>query len=112
MDSTAGIKKIFAGDLCGMANSLRQLKVISEDEKHNITDKYCGQTESERLDRLLNQLKTAVAVDGSVFDSFIEILKEKDTVSASWLARNLLSKYNQKESQLSDDNFLVKRAKY
>ena len=74
MDSTAEIKRIFAGDLCGLANSLHRLKVISEDEKQSITDKYCGQTESERLDRLLNHLTTAVAVDGSVIDSFIEIL--------------------------------------
>ena len=116
MDSTAEIKQIFASDLCGIANSLCQLKVkarkvkvfhlafllqlyIALDQKQNITDKYCGQTESERLDRLLNQLKTAVAVDGSVFDSFIEILKEIDTVPASWLAQNLLFRYNQKESQ-------------
>ena len=112
VDSTAEIKQIFAGDLCGIANSLRQLKVISEGQKQNITDKYCGQTESERLDRLLNQLKTAVAVDGSVFDSFIEILKEIDTVPASWLAQNLLFRYNQKESQFSDGFCLVKRIKY
>ena len=53
---------------------MHRLKVISEDKKQSITDKYCRQTESERLDRLLNHLKTVVAVDGSVIDSFIEIL--------------------------------------
>ena len=62
----------------------------------------CRLSQIERMDLLLNQIKNAVKLDGSVFKLFLDILQEIDTLLASKFAAKLLESYDHKEQQVND----------
>ena len=97
VENTAEITSFFSGDYNTIAVKLRQKKIISEEVYRSVNDTCCRLSQIERMDLLLNQIKNAVKLDGSVFKLFLDILQEIDTLLASKFAAKLLESYDHKE---------------
>ena len=80
--------------LNSLADKLVEKRIINEREKHEVADYYSGLTTDERMDKLLGFVKASIKEDGEDFGSFIEIIRQEDTIRADRLARKLLDTYN------------------
>ena len=70
--------------------------VMKDDKKRSIVgDRMTGLSEVERKNKLLNILKDTVAVDGSIFTWFIQILIDYDTRLSKSIAKKLKEKYEE-----------------
>ena len=86
------LKKI---DLKYLAGKMLVQKIITDDQKRTIVDdRMAGLGGDERMDKLLNILKDTVAVNGSIFTWFIEIL-EGHNVASQGIAQGLQKKYEE-----------------
>lgn len=91
-DSGSVLKKI---DLTEFAHKMLQKNIITDDQKRRIVDdKMNGLDKDQRNNELLNKLKDAVEVDGSIFTWFIEILEGHNVVSKG-IAKKLNEKYDE-----------------
>ena len=80
-----------------LADKLLENKIISLEEKKEVTDRHTGHTEDERMDVLIHILIKTIEVEGKeVFDIFLEILKKKDIRLSLSCATKLLDAYNEK----------------
>ena len=69
---------------------------MKDDKKRSIvSDRMTGLSEVERKNKLLNILKDTVAVDGSIFTWFIQILIDYDTRLSKSIANKLKEKYDE-----------------
>ena len=83
-------------DLTYLANKMVENGVMTDDKKRSIVgDRMTGLTEVERKNKLLNILKDTVAVDGSIFTWFIQILIDYDTRLSKSIAKKLKEKYDE-----------------
>ena len=79
--------------LDSLADKLVEKRIISEEEKNDVTDQSCGLTDSKRTDKLLSIVKTSIKEDGEEFGLFIEIIQQENTRRADRLAQTLLDTY-------------------
>ena len=91
-ECTGMIKKTIG--LNSLADKLVEKRIINEREKHEVADYYSGLTTDERMDKLLGFVKASIKEDGEDFGSFIEIIRQEDTIRADRLAQKLLDTYN------------------
>ena len=83
-------------DLMYLADEMVKKGVMTDDKKRSIVvDRMTGLSEVRRMDELLNILKDAVQLDGSVFTWLIQILKEYDTLISISIAKKLQEKYDE-----------------
>ena len=83
-------------DLMYLADKMVEKGVMKDDKKRSIVDdSMTGLTEVERKNKLLNILKDTVAVDGSIFTWFIQILEDDGTVISTSIANKLKEKYDE-----------------
>ena len=83
-------------NLTHFADKMVEKGVMTDDEKRSIVgDRMTGLTEVERKNKLLNILKDTVAVDGSIFTWFIQILEDYDTMLSKSIANKLKKKYDE-----------------
>lgn len=94
-ESTSMIKEAQIG-LDYLADKMLEERIINDNEKRDIMDGMTGQTMEQRMDKLISTLKTTIKTDGNVFQWFIDILEEKNTLSATKLAETLIAKYSAK----------------
>ena len=86
------IRKI---DLKYLADKMLERGIITNDQKRSVVDdRMNGFSEVERKDKLLYILKDTVAVDGSIFTWFIQIL-DHHTVMSQGIAKILNEKYKE-----------------
>ena len=84
------LKKI---DLTYLAEKMSEKEIITNDQRRNIVgDRMIG--EGGQMDKLLNILKDTVAVNGSIFTWFIQILEGHNVVSQG-IAQGLQKKYEE-----------------
>ena len=76
-------------DVQELADKLLERGIINEGERRRATDRLCGMTAEERLGRLLEVIRASVKLNGNVFDQFINILEENDSVRMITLANKL-----------------------
>ena len=88
---SAGIGLVF------LADKLLEKKIINEQQKKAVTDRFTGGTEDERMGELLDTLMTAINFEGKVFGIFLEILKEENNLTSISLADKLLAEYKAKQ---------------
>ena len=83
-------------DLMYLADKMVVKGVMKDDKKRSIvSDRMTGFTEVERKNRLFDILKDTVAVDGSIFTWFIQILIDYDTRLSKSIAKKLKEKYDE-----------------
>ena len=83
-------------DLMYLADKMVVKGVMTDDERRSIVDeRMTGLSEVERKNKLLNILKDTVAVDGSIFTWFIQILIDYDTRLSKSIANKLKEKYDE-----------------
>ena len=83
-------------DLTYLADKMVEKGVMKDDKKRSIvSDRMTGLSEVERKNKLLNILKDTVAVDGSIFTWFIQILIDYDTRLSKSIANKLKEKYDE-----------------
>lgn len=80
-------------ELNDLANKLLAKKIISHGKKEKVTDLRTGQTTSQRMDELLDAVMESVKVKATVFDYFLNILHEEDTIVTNALAEEMRKKY-------------------
>ena len=80
-------------DLNTLVDKLLEKRVINERQKNQITDQHCGLTADQRMDKLLSLVKASIEVDGQVFQLFVEIIKQENTIITDRLAQTLLDNY-------------------
>ena len=86
------IRKI---DLKYLVDKMLQKHIITDDQKRSIvSDRMNCLGGDERMDKLLDILKDTVAVNGSIFTWFIEIL-DHHTVMSQGIAKKLKEKYDE-----------------
>ena len=85
-------------DLMYLADKMVERGVMKDHQKRNILDSMIGLTEVQRMNKLLNILKDAVQLDGSIFTWFIQILVKYDTVISKSIAKKLQEKYKEEVS--------------
>ena len=78
-----------------LADKMVEKGVMKDHQKRNILDNMIGLTEVQRMNKLLNILKDAVQLDGSIFTWFIQILVEYDTLISRSIAKKLQEKYKE-----------------
>ena len=76
-------------DPIALARKLLSKEVISENVYKNVKDK---ETTSDRLDRILDDLKDRVKHNVSIFTTFLDILRD-DSLKRHDLADKIMSKY-------------------
>ena len=91
-ESTGMIKERL--DLNALVDKLLEKRIINERQKTQITDQHCGLTADQRMDKLLSLVKASIEVDGQVFQLFIEIIKQENTIITDRLAQTLLDNYH------------------
>ena len=79
-------------DPIALARKLHSKEVISENIYKNVKDKATGETTSDRLDRILDDLKDRVKDNASIFTIFLDILRD-DSLKRHNLAEKIMSKY-------------------
>ena len=83
-------------DLMYLADKMVEKGVMKDDKKRSIVgDRMTGLTEVERKNKLFDILKDTVAVDGSIFTWFIQILIDYDTRLSKSIANKLKEKYDE-----------------
>ena len=83
-------------NLTYLADKMVEKGVMKDDEKRSIVgDRMTGLTEVERKNKLFDILKDTVAVDGSIFTWFIQILIDYDTRISKIIANKLKEKYDE-----------------
>ena len=80
-------------DLNTLVDKLLEKRIINERQKNQITDQHCGLTADQRMDKLLSLAKASIEVDGQVFQLFVEIIKQENTIITDRLAQTLLDNY-------------------
>ena len=74
-----------------LARRLIEEEVISEDVYKIVKDKKTGDTSTDRLEKILDDLKEHVKHNASTFTIFLDILR--DTLNRPDLAEKIMSKY-------------------
>ena len=82
-------------DLMYLADKMVEKGVMKDHQKRNILDSMIGLTEVQRMNKLLNILKDAIQLNGSIFTWFIQILVEYDTLISTSIAKKLQEKYKE-----------------
>ena len=83
-------------DLMYLADKMVEKGVMKDHQKRSIVgDRMTGLSEVQRMNKLLNILKDAVQLDGSIFTWFIQILVEYDTLISKSIANKLQEKYKE-----------------
>ena len=82
-------------DLQFLADKFLEKKIINSRQRAKLTDTLTGRSENERMDELLHTLTASIKVKGEVFDIFLEILSENDTILCDEIARILSDAYKQ-----------------
>ena len=77
-----------------LIDKLVEKRMISENEKDQVTNQTCNLTIEQRMDKLLSFIKASIKEDGEDFGLFIEIIKQENTRRADRLAQTLLDTYN------------------
>ena len=90
-ECTGMIKEIL--DLNTLVNKLLEKRIINERQKNQITDQHCGLTADQRMDKLLSLVKASIQVNGKVFQLFVEIIKQENTIITDSLAQTLIDNY-------------------
>ena len=85
--------------LNSLVDKLVEKRIISEEERDEITDQSCGLTADQRMDKLLSIVKASIKEDGKDFELFIEIIKQEDTRRADRLAQTLLDTYERLQQE-------------
>ena len=75
-----------------LARKLYSKEIISEDVYKVVKDKKTGDTSTDRLDYILDDLKDHVKHNASAFMIFLDILRD-DTLNRQDLADKIMSKY-------------------
>uniref|UniRef100_A0A1X7T908 Death domain-containing protein n=1 Tax=Amphimedon queenslandica TaxID=400682 RepID=A0A1X7T908_AMPQE len=83
-------------DLNFLIDKLLEHKIINARKKKEVTDGYCGKTEGERIDELLQIISSSIELDGEVFGIFIDILRKENTRNTIAVANKLMEKYKLK----------------
>ena len=68
--------------------------IISDTQRREVMDSMSGRTTDQRLDQLLDILRTTVKVDESIFDWFIQVLRDYSTVLSMNTADKLKARYD------------------
>ena len=76
-----------------LVDKLVENRMISEAEKGQVTDQSCNLTTDQRMNKLLDFVKSSIKDDGEDFGLFIEIIKQENTRKADRLAQKLLDTY-------------------
>ena len=92
-ECTGMIKERLDLNTCTLVDKLLEKRIINEKQKNHITDQHCGLTADQRMDKLLSLVKASIEVDGQVFQLFIEIIKQENTIITDRLAQTLLDNY-------------------
>ena len=79
-------------DPIALARKLYSKEVISEDTYKKVKDKETRETTSDRIDRILDDLKDRVKHNASTFTTFLDILRD-DSLKRHDLADKIMSKY-------------------
>ena len=79
-------------DPISLARKLYSKEVISENIFKKIKDKNTGETSSDRLDQILDDLKDHVKHNASIFAIFLDTLRD-DSLNPHDLADKIMSKY-------------------
>ena len=79
-------------DPIALARKLYAKEVISENIYKEVKDRLTRETSSERLDRILDDLKDHVKHNANTFTIFLDILKD-DSLNQRDLADKIMSKY-------------------
>ena len=79
-------------DPIALARKLYSKEIISEDVYKIVKDKKTGDTSTDRLDSILDDLKDRVKHNGSAFMIFLDILRD-DSLNRQDLADKIMSKY-------------------
>ena len=75
-----------------LARKLYSKEVISDDIFEKVKDKETRETTSDRLDRILHDLRDRVKHNASTFTTFLDILRD-DSLKRHDLADKIMSKY-------------------
>ena len=75
-----------------LARKLCSKEIISEDVYKIVNDKKTGDSSTDRLGHILNDLKDRVKYDDSTFKIFLDILRD-DGLNRHYLADKIMSKY-------------------
>ena len=92
-ECTGMIKERVDLNTCTLVDRLLEKRIINEKQKNHITDQHCGLTADQRMDKLLSLVKASIEVDGQVFQLFVEIIKQENTIITDKLAQTLLDNY-------------------
>ena len=87
--------KSYRIDLLFLADKLVEKKIINSRQRAKLTDTLTGRSQDQRMDELLHTLTASIKVKGEVFDIFLEILSENDTILCNQIARKLSDAYKQ-----------------
>ena len=79
-------------ELISLARKLYSEEIISEDVYKIVKDKKTGDTNADRLDYILDDLKDRVKYNSSAFIIFLDILRD-DGLNQQDLADKIMSKY-------------------
>ena len=79
-------------DPIALARRLHSEEIISEDVYKIVKDKKTGDTSTDRLDYILDDLKDHVKHNASTFKIFLDILRD-DSLNQQDLADKIMSKY-------------------
>ena len=79
-------------DPIALARKLYSKEIISEDVYKNVKDKKTGDTSTDRLDYIIDDLKDHVKHSVSTFMIFLDILRD-DSLNQQDLADKIMSKY-------------------
>ena len=82
-------------DVHHLADKLLSLNIITDDDWKYVNDRDSGQTTLERMRHLLDLIMATVKGNGSVFDQFIDILKDGSQRERD-LADRLITSYEGK----------------
>ena len=83
-------------DMMYLADKMLEKGIITDDQKREIVDdRYHGLSGVQRTNKLLDCLKDTVEIDESVFEWFIKILNEYNTVWSKGVAKKLMDKYTE-----------------
>ena len=77
-------------DPTNLARKLYANEIISENIYKRVRGRACGDTTSERLDNILDEIKVHVIYDASIFTKFVDILRD---LNRQDLADYIMSKY-------------------
>ena len=85
--------KSYRVDFHFLADKLFEKRIINAEERKQVTNPGSGMTADERLQILINYIKEVIKIKGEVFGTFIDILKEENTIRSAKLADQLMDGY-------------------